>query len=107
MTPKRSAQPRQRGPIGRKYWRVDSVFFTTRKAADIFAVSSVPEPILVLALDPANVERIREEISGALRRGYIAKYGKTLPYPESADDLYIEAMLQAIGLTPAKRRGKK
>lgn len=104
MKPKRTAQPRHRGPIGRKMWlHADCMVSPNPPTEAVARLYENPiEPVLVLSLDPANVERMADEIAKyiVLHKGYSAPF-----YVNAHNDALL--MLKAIGLTPAKRRGKK
>lgn len=60
-----------------------------------FYARSLAFPVLVIALDPANVERILETIANA----FLSKNGMPI-------GIRSLAVAEALNLTPAKRRGK-
>lgn len=99
-TPKRSTQPRQRGPIGRKMWQGDlGMVYHFKSTAVREANGTLVEPVLVLSLDPANVERIRDEA--------IQVSVSITGFESQMDKQIVAEILHRLGLTPAKRRGKK
>lgn len=94
--PQRSAQPRQRGPIGRKMFaQTHGNAWTIHRLRSNFYSRSLAFPVLVIPLDHANVERIKSFIEQSVLTG---SYNNTL---------CAEKICEFIGLTPAKRRKVK